>query len=94
MSAFTMYNNIVKNNIGYVTENSGTATFSGNGSQTTFTIAHGLAGTPNVVNVTPASNDAKGSFYVTVDATNIYVNYATAPPSGTNNVVLYWSASV
>jgi hypothetical protein len=78
----------------YVTQNSGSATFSGNGTQTQFTIAHGLAGTPKVVNVTPASNDAKGSFYVTTDATNIYVNYATAPPSGINNVVLYWSASM
>ena len=79
---------------GYVTENSGTVTFSGNGTQTQFTIAHGLAGTPTSVSVTPASNDAKGTFYVTVDATNIYVNYATAPPAGTNNVVLYWSASM
>jgi hypothetical protein len=53
-----------------------------------------LAGTPTSVSVTPASNDAKGIFYVTVNATYIYVNYATAPPSGTNNVVLYWSASM
>jgi len=85
---------IAKGNIGYVTENSGTATFSGDGTTTQFTIAHGLVGAPKVANVTPASNDAKGSFYVTADATNIYVNYATAPPSGTNNVVLYWSASM
>jgi hypothetical protein len=76
----------------YRTENSGTATFSGNGSQTQFTIAHGLAGTPTTAVVTAGSNDAKGDFYVTYDATNIYVTYATAPPSGTNNVVLRWYA--
>jgi hypothetical protein len=75
-------------------KNGGTATFSGNGSQTQFTIAHGLAGTPKVVVVTAGSNDAKGDFYVTYDATNIYVTYATAPPSGTNNVVLRWYAEM
>jgi hypothetical protein len=75
-------------------KNGGIATFSGNGTQTQFTIAHGLAGTPKVAIVTPASNDAKGTFYITIDATNIYVNYATAPPAGTNNVVLMWRAEM
>jgi len=78
----------------YYSDKTGTATFSGDGTTTQFTIPHGLAGTPKVANVTPASSDAKGSFYVTTDATNIYVNYATAPPAGTNNVVLYWSVSM
>jgi hypothetical protein len=75
-------------------KNGGTATFSGTGTQTTFTIAHGLAGTPKMAVVTAGSNDAKGNFYVTYDATNIYVTYATAPPSGTNNVVLRWYAEM
>jgi hypothetical protein len=44
--------------------------------------------------VTPGSIDARGNFHATADATNIYVNYATAPPAGTNNVVLYWYAEV
>jgi hypothetical protein len=74
--------------------NSGTATFSGDGTKTQFAIAHGLAMAPSKVYVTPGSSDAKGPFYVTADATNIYVNYATAPPAGTNNVVLYWYAEV
>lgn len=74
--------------------NSGKATFSGDGTTTQFAIAHGLVSTPSKVVVTPASADASGSFYVTVDATNIYVNYSTAPPSGTDNVVLYWWAEV
>ncbi len=84
----------VKHNIGYKTENSGTATFSGDGTTTQFKIAHGLVKTPSKVKVTPASADAAGDFYVTVDTTYIYVNYLTAPPSGTDNVVLYWEAEV
>jgi hypothetical protein len=87
-------NFVIRGNVGYVTENSGQAVFSGTGTQTTFTIAHGLTTTPNKVLVTAGSADAKGDFYVTVDATNIYVTYATAPPAGTNNVVLYWRAEV
>jgi len=77
-----------------LTRNSGTATFSGDGSTTQFTIAHGLATTPSKYYVTPCSANAGGSFYVTVDSSNLYVNYSTAPPSGTNNVVLCWYAEV
>jgi hypothetical protein len=78
----------------YVVRNGGTATFSGNGSQTTFTIAHGLAGTPKSWRVEAGSADAKGDKYVTADATNLTVTFATAPPSGTNNVVLVWQAEM
>jgi hypothetical protein len=85
---------IVKDNVGYVTENSGTATFSGNGTTTTFTIAHGLAGTPISWRVEAGSSDAKGDKYVTANATNLTVTFATAPPSGTNNVVLIWEAEM
>ena len=74
--------------------NSGTATFSGNGSATQFTIAHGLATTPSRYYVTPCSTNAGGSFYATADGSNLYVNYSAAPPSGTNNVVLCWYAEV
>lgn len=87
-------NTIVKNNIGYITENSGTAIFSGDGSQTVFTIAHGLAGTPKSWHVDAASADAMGAKYVTADATNLTVTFATAPPAGTDNVVLVWSAEM
>ncbi len=80
--------------IGYANKNSGTATFSGDGSTTQFTIAHGLVAEPNKVTVTPATSDAAGDFYITKDATNIYVNYNTAPASGTDNVVLLWEAEV
>ena len=87
-------NTIVKNNIGYTTESSGTQTFDGDGTTTKFTIAHGLVSTPSNVQVTPRSADAAGDFYVTVDDTNIYVNYSSAPPSGSDNVVLGWEAEV
>jgi len=76
------------------TENSGTTTFSGDGTTTQFVIAHGLVSMPSKVQVTPMSADAVGPFYVTADETNIYVNYTTAPPSGTNNIKLSWYAEV
>jgi len=83
----------MRGNIGYVTENAGTATFSGNGAAT-FTIAHGLASTPRIALVTAGSSDARGDFYVTYDASNITVTYGTPPPTGTNNVVLLWYAEM
>jgi hypothetical protein len=85
---------MIRRNVGYATENGGLATFSGDGTTTQFRIPHGLVGTPSKVLVTPASANAVGSFYVTADATYIYVNYSTAPPAGTNNVVLNWYAEV
>jgi len=87
-------NTIIKYNLGYLTENSGTVTFSGDGSTTQFKIAHGLVSTPSKVLVTPMSEDASGDFYVTADDTYIYINYKTAPPSGTDNVKLSFYAEV
>ena len=72
--------------------NRGKATLSGNGTTTTFNIAHGLSTTPTSPIVTPGSAAANGAYHVTADATNISVVYSAAPASGTNNVVLYWSA--
>ena len=75
-------------------KNSGTATFSSDGTTTQFSIAHGLVSTPSKVLVTPMSADAAGDFWIDVDDTYIYVNYKTAPPSGTDNIVLGWEAEV
>ncbi len=72
--------------------NRGKATLSGNGTTTTFNIAHNLLTTPTSPVVTPGSAAANGDYHITADATNISVVYATAPVTGTNNVVLYWSA--
>jgi len=90
----TNTNVVFKRNRGYATKTSGVATFSGDGTTTQFKIPHGLVKGPSKVLATPASKDASGSFYVTADSTYIYVNYFTAPPTGTNNVVLYWYAEV
>ena len=85
------------------TENSGTATFSGDGSTTDFLIGdHGLAVTdPNriVVKVTPISTDAIAASpcvgYVDPnDNTKIRVKFASAPASGTDNVKIAWKAEV
>ena len=75
-------------------KNSGTATFSGDGTTTQFSIAHGLVSTPTKVQVTPMSSDAASDFYVTADDTNIYINYKSAPPSGTDNLKFSWYAEV
>jgi len=87
---------VFENIEGYPTENSGTATFSGDGTTTAFTIAHGLAETPTYYSVEEASADAGAAEidYITVDATNITVNFKAAPASGTGNVVLSWRAEV
>lgn len=74
--------------------NSGTATFSGTGAQTAFTIAHGLSFTPTHYFAQAGSAVAAALFYATVDATNITVTFNAAPASGTNNVKLNWAASI
>jgi hypothetical protein len=84
----------VRRNKGHVTENSGTATFSGDAATTAFTIAHGLAAAPTVVNLEAKSADAVGDKYWTADATNITVTFAAAPAAGTDNVVIGWEAKV
>lgn len=75
-------------NYGYRRRTITTVTFSGNGSQTTFSFAHGLNETPTKIIATPMTADAAGDFYCYADATNIYIVYKTAPPAGTNNVKL------
>ena len=86
--------NIADASIDLKSENSGTATFSGDGATTQFSIAHGLVSTPTKVLVTPMTADAASDFYVTADDTNIYINYKSAPPSGTDNLKFSWFAEV
>lgn len=64
-----------------------TATASGDGTATTFSLSHSLGSTPSVVSVTPTSADANGTFYVSSKtSTTIDVTYASAPASGTSNL--------
>lgn len=101
--------NVIKGNIGYVTENSGTATFSGDGTTTDFLIgAHGLAENPTdrtriYAEVTPASDDAITASpceaYASDEDTDgayesIRVKFASAPAAGTDNVVVRWKAEL
>jgi len=86
--------NSFKDVLGYVTENSGTATFSGTGAQTVFTIAHGCALVPTHVSLEAKTADASGVKYWSADGTNITVTFITAPPAGTDNVVIGWKGEV
>jgi len=67
-----------------------------NGGSATINIPHKLTAAPSTdgLTVLPLSTDALGSFYVTVDATNIILNYPFATPSGTANLSYAWSASI
>lgn len=71
-----------------------TGTFVGDGGTTIITIPHGMSGDPSWVNVNAGSTDAAGTFYLTHDATNIYVNYVLSTPSGTDNIIIYWQAKL
>lgn len=63
-------------------------TASGNGSNTTITFAHGIAGvTANTpFGLFPHSGAAAGFSYTTIDATNVSIIYPAAPVTGTNNL--------
>ena len=69
-------------------ERVGKSTASGNASTTVFNIAHGLGSIPTYTFIVCSSLTNTNTY--TVDATNIVVTFATAPPSGTNNVIIYW----
>lgn len=75
------------------TNNSGTTTFTGDGSTTTFTIPHGLVAQPSKYFVQPLNADARAYSSVSADATNISVTFDTAPASGTT-LTFYWYAEV
>ncbi len=70
----------------------GSETQDGDGSTTTFTIQHDLDVVPTTVTVDPGSADAAGDFHMSMDATEITVEYATAPASGTSNLTWFWHA--
>jgi hypothetical protein len=70
------------------TERKGKAVASGNASNIVFTIAHGLGSNPTYAWINCSS--LTETFTYTTDATNISVTFATPPPTGTSNVVIYW----
>lgn len=54
-----------------------------NGSSTSILIAHGLGVAPTYFNAVATNAAAAGVSYVSADATNIIINYASAPAAGT-----------
>jgi len=81
-------NTVVKRNMGYITENSGTATIVAG--TTSVTVAHGLAAAPTKVLVTPRADI--GDVWVSArDGTNITINCDTAPAA---DVIVDWRAEI
>jgi hypothetical protein len=83
---------------GFISQCSGSATFSGDGSKTYFDIEHHLSEPAHSFGVTLASPLSQYITYVeevTVGSTRyLRVHFNAAPPSGTDNVVLKWWAKI
>lgn len=75
-------------------DNKGIFTASGTGKKVQFGIPHGLVGIPTNVQLEARTSGASGSKYWSANNTNIIVNFITAPPNGTNNIVISWKAEV
>jgi hypothetical protein len=71
----------------------GPATKSGTGVDTVFRIPHNLLTPPDSYYVNAASVDARGSFIVTRDATDLIITYPEPPPLGFNNLSYVWGAT-
>lgn len=87
-------NDIGWSSISAYTEAKGTASKNGDATTTAFTIAHTITGTPSWYWVTPTSLDAASDFYLGIDSTNITVNYAFPPPTGTGNLTYVFRATL
>jgi len=75
-----------------IERNGGIATFSGDGTTTSFQIKHGLTATPTVTLVGKGISGLPDIDYWTADATYITVVFKSAPPSGTENIRIWWLA--
>jgi hypothetical protein len=83
---------LLVNPLGYTNENADRAVQAGDGSQTSFTVAHNMDEVPVWVQIQPMSKDATSDAWVSVDESSITINYITAPPSGTDNLQWGWYA--
>lgn len=83
------------NNLGQ-TKDRGLSEFDGDGSTEIFTVNHNLLHRPTNVQVTAAfTEDGAGDLRVrNITDTTLDVRFSSAPPSGTDNVQLFWEASV
>jgi len=85
--------NIIRNNRGYVTENSGTATVLN--ATTSIVVTHGLATTPTRVQITPRENPTNAVSFWWVDTlttTQFTINVNANP--GASNLDFDWRAVV
>jgi len=85
----------VRNNLGWVTENSGTATI--NSGATSVTVTHGLAVTPTIDNIMVTmgespTNDPGNIWVDTITSTQFNINCRSDP--GTSNLDFGWKAIV
>jgi len=85
---------------GGLLQHDGIATFTGDGSTTSFKIAHGLSMYPSSIStqprcyyVVPLTDAAKQYSDVSADATDIIITFGTAPASNTT-LKFYWYAEV
>jgi len=86
-------NKIIRRDI--KTSNSGTAIFSGDGTNTSFTISHGLATTPSQVLITPTNSSmASATWWVSAkSSTTFTITFSTAPSNG-DKLSFDWYAEV
>ena len=75
-----------------LSENSGTVSFSANGSSTEYVIPHSLGKIPGSFNVQAASSDAANISYVTADASHLVIHYNYPPRADANNLHYSWIA--
>ena len=80
--------------VGGVLQRDGVSAQNGTGAATTFNIPHGLPAPPNKKRVCKVSAITQDIDYITADATNIIVEFESAPDVGTGNVIMDWWASL
>ena len=73
-------------------QNSGSLSLSGDGRTMSFAFPHHLHSVPRWVQVQPRSPAATIPSFFAADRTQIQVNFATPPPPGSGNIVLWWKA--
>jgi len=94
-------NNVIRRNRGYTTESSGTATITGDGTTSSFTVdvTHGLVSDKLSIKIACKKPATYKWYLVDTDADGMYetlrieITFDTAPASG-ETVEIYWEASV
>jgi len=82
-------------NVGYTTENSGSSEITGTGSDTSFTISHGLATTPSQVLITPTNSSmASATWWVSAKSSTTFTITFSSPPSSGTKFSFDWYAEV